>query len=435
MMTDIARPSHDMRRAVSIGVAIIVVTFGCVGLWASLAPLGSAVIGHGTVAVQSNRQTVQHLEGGIVSKILVREGDRVQAGQVLFELSNIQANAALESSRNQLFSLLAKADRLAAERDGRSTLNFSPEVRAQAGDPLVRQAMTDESREFQERRATLSAQIAVLKTRQEELKTQIGGIDVQRQGMEQQVAYLDDEIGGLNDLYKKDLVPKPRILALQRERAQLKGQIGGSIAEKAKAQQTIGETQQEINQLQQQFFQDVSKDMSEVQVQSADVRQKFAVSQDAARRVNIVAPMAGVAQNLKVFTVGGVVRPGEPMVDIAPDKGTMIVEARFSPNDVDSVHAGQKVQVRFSAFHSRTIPIIEGTVRSVSEDRLVDEAAKTSYYMAIVDVPESNLPAELKGKLRAGMPTEVIAPTGSRTALQYAFRPLSNALSGAMRER
>jgi HlyD family type I secretion membrane fusion protein len=145
--------------------------------------------------------------------------------------------------------------------------------------------------------------------------------------------------------------------------------------------------------------------------------------------------MDGVAQNLKVFTVGGVVRPGEPMVEIAPDKGAMIVEARFSPNDVDSIHSGQKVQVRFSSFHSRTIPIIEGTVRSVSEDRLVDEANHTSYYMAVVDVPETNLPEELKGKLRAGMPTEVIAPTGSRTALQYAFRPLSNALSGAMRER
>ncbi len=395
-MTDIARPSHDMRRAVSIGVAIIVVTFGCVGLWASLAPLGSAVIGRGTVAVQSNRQTVQHYEGGIISKILVREGDRVRAGQVLFELSGVQANAALETSRNQLFSLLAKADRLAAERDGRASVAFSPEVVAQAGDPLVRQAMTDETREFQERRATLAAQIAVLNTRQEELKTQIGGIEVQRQGMEQQVGYLDDEIGGLNELYKKDLVPKPRILALERERAQLKGQIGGSIADKAKAQEAIGETQQQANQLRQQFFQDVSKDMAEVQVQSADVRQKFAVAQDAAKRVNIIAPMGGVAQNLKFFTVGGVVHPGEPMVEIAPDKGAMIVEARFSPNDVDSVHAGQKVQVRFSSFHSRTIPIIEGTVRSVSEDRLSDEANHTSYYMAVVDVPESNLPEELK---------------------------------------
>jgi HlyD family type I secretion membrane fusion protein len=434
-MTDIARPSHDMRRAVSIGVAIIVVTFGCVGLWATLAPLGSAVIGHGNVEVQSNRQTIQHYEGGIVSKILVHEGDRVRAGQVLFELSNVQANAALESSRNQLFTLLAKADRLGAERDGRASVTFSPEVEAQSGDPLVRQAMTDERREFQVRRATLEAETAVLNARIDELKTQISGIDVQRAGMVQQVAYLDDEIGGLNELYKKDLVPKPRILALERDRAQLKGQIGGSIADKARAEESIGETRQQINQVHEQFFQDVGKDMSEVQEQSADVRQKFAVAQDAARRVDIVAPMAGVAQNLKMFTVGGVVRPGEPLVDIAPDKGAMIIEARFSPNDVDSVHAGQKVQVRFSSFHSRTIPIIEGTIRSVSEDRIVDEAAKTSYYMAVVDVPESNLPAEIKGKLRAGMPAEVIAPTGSRTALQYAFRPLSNALTGAMRER
>lgn len=434
-MTDIPRPSHDMRRAVSIGMAVIVITFGFVGLWAALAPLGSAVVGHGIVAVQSNRQTVAHYEGGIVSKILVHEGDRVHAGQVLFEISPVQANAALESSRNQLFSLLAKADRLAAERDGRGAVTFSPEVIAQSGDPAIQQAITDETREFRDRRATLAAETSVLNARIAELKTQIGGIDVQRAGMVQQVAYLDDEIGGLNELYKKDLVPKPRLLALERDRAQLKGQIGGSTADKARAEESIGETQQQINQLRQQFSQDVSKDMSEVQMQSADVRQKFAVAQDAARRVNVVAPMDGVTQNLKVFTIGGVVRPGEPMVEIAPDKGAMIVEARFSPNDVDSIHSGQKVQVRFSSFHSRTIPIIEGTVRSVSEDRLVDEANHSAYYMAVVDVPETNLPEELKGKLRAGMPTEVIAPTGSRTALQYAFRPLSNALTGAMRER
>jgi HlyD family type I secretion membrane fusion protein len=424
-----------MRRVVSIGIAIIVITFGCVGLWAALAPLGSAVVGHGIVAVQSNRQTIAHYEGGIVSKILVHEGDRVRAGQVLFELSPVQTQASLESSRNQLFSLLAKADRLAAERDGRGAVTFSPEVIAQRGDPAVQQAITDESREFRDRRATLAAQVAVLNARIAELKTQIGGIDVQRAGMQQQVAYLDEEIGGLNELYKKDLVPKPRILALERDRAQLKGQIGGSIADKARAEEAIGETQQQINQVRQQFSQEVSKDMSEVQMQSADIRQKFAVAQDAARRVNIVAPMDGVTQNLKVFTVGGVVRPGEPMMDIAPSKGAMIVEARFSPNDVDSVQLGQKVQVRFSSFHSRTIPVIEGTVRSVSEDRLIDEANHTAYYMAVVDVPESNLPAELKGKLRAGMPTEVMAPTGSRTALQYIFRPLTNALTGAMRER
>jgi HlyD family type I secretion membrane fusion protein len=416
-------------------MATIAGTFGVIGLWAALAPLSSAVIGHGTVTVESNRQTVQHYEGGIVRKIMVHEGDHVRAGQVLFELNPVQADAALESARNQLFSLLAKADRLAAERDNRPSITFSPEVVSQAGEPVVARAMADESRQFQERRATIADQVAVLETRIDEYRTVITGIDEQRASMRQQVAFLDDEIGGVTALYQKDLVPKPRLLALQRDRAQLEGQIGGSIAEKAKTEKSIGETRLQINQLHQQFFQDVSKEFSDVQTQSADLRQRFAVAQDAARRVSITAPVDGVAQNLKVFTVGGVVRPGEPMVDVAPDRGRMMVEARFSPNDVDSVHVGQAVQVRFSTFHSRTIPVISGTIRTVSRDRLTDEATHLAYYVAMVDVPDDHLPPEIKGKLRAGLPAEVVAPTGTRTALQYAFGPLSNALNGSMRER
>jgi len=434
-MTDIHRPSHDIRRVATIGMTIIIITFGVIGLWAALVPLSSAVIGHGVVAVETNRQTIQHYEGGIVRQIFVHEGDHVRAGQVLFQLNPVQADASLESARNQLFSLLAKADRLAAERDNRPSIHFSAEVTAQSADPVVARAIADESRQFQERRATIDDQVAVLETRISEYKTEIGGIDEQRASMQQQVALLDDEIGGLNTLFQKDLVPKPRILALQRERAQLEGEIGGSIADKAKTEKSIGETQLQINQVRQQFYQDVSKDISDVQTQSADIRQRFAVAQDAAQRVSITSPTDGVVQNLKVFTVGGVVRPGEPLVDIAPDRGKMIVEARFSPNDIDSVHQGQTVQVRFSTFHSRTIPVIEGTIRSVSQDRLTDDTTHAPFYMAIVEVPDAHLPVEIKGKLRAGLPADVTAPTGTRTALQYAFGPLSNALNGTMRER
>jgi HlyD family type I secretion membrane fusion protein len=434
-MTDIRRPSHDIRRVSLTGFAIIVITFGVIGGWAAFVPLSSAVMGHGIVTVESNRQTIQHYEGGIVRQILVHEGDHVHAGQTLFDLSPVQADASLESARNQLFSLLAKADRLAAERDGRPSVTFSPEVRAQSGDPIVAQAMTDESRQFQERRGTINDEVAVLRTRISEFQTEIQGIDEQRASMQQQVGMLDEELGNLTTLYQKNLVPKPRLLELQRERAQLQGQIGGSIADKAKTEKSIGETQLQINQLHQQFDQDVSKDMSDVQTQSADIRQRFAVAQDAAKRISIVAPTDGVVQNLKVFTVGGVVRPGDPLVDIAPDKGNLIVEARFSPNDIDSVSRGQAVQIRFSTFHSRTIPVITGTIRTVSQDRLTDEATHMPYYLAIVDVPESILPTQLKGKLRAGLPVEIVAPTGSRTALQYIFGPLSNALSGTMRER
>jgi HlyD family type I secretion membrane fusion protein len=434
-MADIHRPSHDIRRVASIGIGIIVATFGVVGLWAAVVPLSSAVIGNGAVSTESNRQTIQHYEGGILSKIMVHEGDHVHAGQTLFEVSPVQADAALGSARNQLFSLLSRADRLAAERDGRSSVAFSPEVTAEASNPIVATAMRDEARQFTERRGTLSSQVAVLQTRIAEYQTEIQGIDEQNAGMQKQVGLLDEEISGLEVLYQKDLVPKPHILELQRARAQLQGQIGGAVADKARAQKSIGETQLQITQVRQQFAEQVSRDMADAQIQIGDLRQKFAVAQDAAHRVNITAPMDGVLQNLRIFTVGGVVRPGEPLAEIAPDRGRMMIEARFSPNDVDSVHAGQTVQVRFASFHSRRIPVIDGTVRSVSRDRLADEATHTAYYMAIVDVPEQNLPPEIKGKLLAGMPAQVIATTGSRTALQYIFGPLSNAMSSTMRER
>jgi HlyD family type I secretion membrane fusion protein len=434
-MTDIHRPSHDIRRVVTIGMGVIIVTFGVIGVWAAVVPLSSAVIGRGAVTMESNRQTIQHYEGGIVRKVLVHEGDRVVAGQELIELSPVQADAALESARNELFSLLAKADRLTAERDNRPGVSFSPEVLAQQTSPTVSRAMVDETQQFRQRRATINAEIAVLQSRIAQYRTQIQGIDEQKTAMQQQVSLVDDELSGLNDLYQKDLVPKPRLLELQRGRAQLEGEIGGAVADKAKAEESIGETQLQINQVHQQFYQDVSKELSDVQTQSADYRQRFAVAQDAARRISITAPMDGEVQNLRVFTVGGVVRPGDPLMEIAPDRGRMFIEARFSPNDVDSLHQGQTAQVRFSTFHSRTLPVIEGTIRSISQDRLADEATHMPYYMAIIDVPASHLPPELRGRLRAGLPVEVVVPTGSRTALQYFLRPLGDALTGTMRER
>ncbi len=435
MSVALRAPNHDYRRVGTIGLVIIGVTFGLFGLWAAFAPLGSAVIAHGELTADTNLQTVQHLEGGIVSKILVHEGDHVKAGQTLFQLDAVQTEASLHITSNQLFSILAKRDRLAAERDSRPTLAFSPEVMAQIADPAVAQSIANERSEFIQRRATLQSQIAVLKARIEEVRSEIQGIDTERASMIQQVAYLDDEIGGLTELFKQDLVPKPRLLALQRERSQMQGQIGRSFSEKAKAEKSIGETTLQIAQLQQQFHQDIGKEIAEAETQSADYRQRFTVAKDQARRVNINSPMTGVAQNLHVFTQGAVVRAGDPLVDIAPDTAQMILQARISPSDVDNVHAGQKVEVRFSSFHSRTIPVISGVVRTVSQDRLVDLATHTPYYMATVFVSQANLPVELRGRLRAGLPTDVIIPTGERTALQYIWSPLTNALHKSMREQ
>ena len=434
-MTDLARPSDDFRKVATAGLAIIALTFGALGVWAAVTPLSSAVMGHGTVTNDTNKQTIQHYEGGILRGIFIHEGQHVNAGQLLFTMDSVQANAALDISKNQLFSLLAKSDRLAAEREGAAAIKWSPELLKAGNDPIATQAMQDEARQFEERRATIQSQDEVLKSRIGQYQTEIQGIDEQNASAKQQVAYLDDEIAGSTELYKQDLMPRPRLLALQRDRANMEGSIGRLIADKARTQKSIGETQLQMKQLEAQFQQEVSKDSSDVQTQQTDIRQRYSVASDQAKRVNITAPVSGMIQNLRFFTEGAVVRQAEPLVEIAPDKGDMQIQARFSPNDVDSLRTGQRVELRFSSFHDRTIPVIFGKIISISQDRLVDEAQHIPYYLAIVSVDQDSLPPNLKGRLRAGYPVDVTVPIGARTALQYIYQPLTNAFQQSFREK
>ena len=434
-MADLARPSDDYRKVAIAGLAVIGITFGAMGVWAAVTPLSSAVIGHGTVTNDTNKQTIQHYEGGIIRAIYVHEGQHVNTGQALFTLDSVQANAALDISKNQLFSLVAKSDRLTAEREGAAAIRWSPELLRAGNDPIARQAMEDEGRQFIERRTTVQSQMDVLRSRIGQYQTEMTGIDEQRSSAQEQMKYKDDEIQGSTELYKQDLFPRPRLLGLQAERANLRGAIGRLVADKARTQKSIGETTLQMRQIQAQFQQEVSKDSAEVQTQSTDIRQRYSVASDQAKRVNITAPVAGMIQNLRFFTEGAVVRQAEPLVEIAPDKGDMQIQARFSPNDVDSLRNGQRVELRFSSFHDRTIPVIFGHIVSISQDRLVDEAQHVPYYLAIVSVNQESLPANLKGRLRAGYPVDVTVPIGARTALQYIYQPLTNAFQQSFREK
>lgn len=430
----IKRPTDNYKGVARIGYAVIAFTFvGLLG-WAAFAPLDSAVIANGIISAEGNRKTIQHLEGGILRKILVREGEKVTAGQLLFELDATQANAAAGITKNQYVALKAMEARLLAERDQRATISFPADLLAQRGDPMVARAIADEQSQFVERRQTIQGQVDLMNAQRDQYQSEIDGIDRQTQGLKDQLGFIQDELNDLRKIYDKGLVPRPRLLALEREQASLSGSIGRLTADRSKASQGAAETQLKIRQIKQQFFEEVSQSITETRVKLAEVTEKEVVASEAQKRINVLSPVSGTAQNLRFFTEGAVVRPAEPLVDIAPDDEAFVIQAHFAPTDVDNIHEGMVTEVRLPAFHSREIPILNGKIETISRDRLSDPEGKTTYFLGIVKVDIRQLPKPLRAKVTAGMPAQVIVPTGERTVLQYLFSPLRDTLRTTMRE-
>jgi HlyD family secretion protein len=417
------------RRVAVAGYVLIFVTFGVVGGWAAVTKIDRAVAAPGVVAIETNRKTVQHLEGGIVREILVKEGDAVSQGTILFRLDDVQAKANYREIESQLYTFLAMEARLIAERDQKAAITWPEELVAPDSDGAFDSHITaDAVAEFNKRRSSLQDQVAVLNSRIEQLGDEIRGTQLQKDSAEGQIDFINKELVGLRELYEKQLVPATRVYAMERERERLQGVIGEAIANIAKSNGAIGEYNIQIEQLREKFQEDVAKSLVEVREKLAEVRDKLAVARDVLHRLDVVAPVAGTVQSLKVFTIGQVIRQGEPLLDIVPGNERLIIEVQFSPSDIDGVYTGQTAEVRFPAFHSRMIPLILGRLESVSRDRLVDETSKQPYYRGIVVLDDTQIPAELRSRVRAGMPAEVIVASGARTVLSYIVSPLSQTL-------
>ncbi len=411
-------------------------TFTIVALiWGALTSVREVTLASGQIIPRGQVNNIQHLEGGILSKINVREGDHVKAGEVLFKLDATQPQANYDIYRNQLVNALAQEARLIAEQTESSEIKFPEELNKLGDAVAVQDVMLDQQKQFERRAGSLAAQIALLKSKMVQLRTEIGGLVEEQEGRTRQVAFLVDEITGLKELFDRGHAPKTRLLALEREKAALEGQIGRSKADQAKAENGINEADLQIRQLRQQFFEQAIKDLVDVRSKISDLREKVTVSRDVLRRLDVFAPTTGTVQNMKVFTVGAVIRSGEPLIDVVPDNDELIVQAQFSPSDIDSFRIGSQAEIRFSSFHNRSLPMIPGTVRSISRDRLIDEATKQPYYLVIVAVNQSVLPSELTGKVMPGLPIESIVPTTERTVVEYLVQPLMSTLRKTMRER
>ncbi|EGH31188.1 hemolysin secretion protein D [Pseudomonas syringae pv. syringae] len=425
---DMPTSDRGVRR---IGVAIVLVTFGLFGTWAALAPLGNAVYGSGVVMVQSYRKTVQHLEGGIVKELLVRDGDTVQKGDPLIVLDDSQLRSQYESTRNQLISTQAREARLRAERD---ELPSIPPLTISGTDSVrAKEAIAGEQQVFSTRKNSRLTEISVQRERIGQLKQQISGLrDMIRTKISLEKSY-SSEITELKDLLSHGFVDKQRLLEQERKLDMLKSEVADHESTITKTQLQISETELQIIQLNKNFSSDVAKELSDVQAKVFDLQETATALQDRLSRVVIRAPEDGMVLDMKVHTVGGVVSAGTPLLDIVPESSELVVEAHVAINDIDRISIGKLTDVHFSAFNSATTPVIEGEVTRISADRLKDDAGEP-YYLVRVKLTEKGMKRLGDRKLQPGMPAEVLINAGERTMLQYLLKPASNVFIKSMIE-
>ncbi|WP_413818146.1 HlyD family type I secretion periplasmic adaptor subunit [Stutzerimonas zhaodongensis] len=424
-------PTSD-RRSRFIGFLIVFVTFGIFGTWATFAPLESAALAPGVVTVQSYRKTVQHLEGGIVKELLARDGDMVAAGDPLIILDDTQLRAEYGMTRSQLVAAQAMEARLAAERDGLESIDFSRMLEADS--ERAREARQNETQIFNARRGSRLGEISVLQKRIGQLNEQISGLQSMIATKRSLEKSYSGEIGELAELLSEGYVDKQRLLEQERKLGMLRAEIADHQSDITRTKLQISETELQMVQLNKDFSSEVVGQLAEVQTRVFDLQERVSALQDRINRVVIRAPEGGMILGMKVHTVGGVVSPGTPLLDIVPSVSDLIVEAQVSPIDIDRVSVGKKADIRFSAFKNATTPEIEGKVVQISADRLMNEQTGMPYYLARVSLTEEGIRSLGALKLQPGMPAEVLINTGDRTMLQYLMQPATDAFARSMIE-
>jgi epimerase transport system membrane fusion protein len=412
----------DMPRRVGLGIFFLV--FVVFGGWAALAPLDGAAHAPGQVTVKTYKKTVQHLEGGIVGTILAQNGDVVEQGQPLLEMDNTQPVAQLEIATSQLIALQAREARLLAERDNLNDIVFPASLnnRAAAEEKASQESI------FAARKAARDGSIEVLEQRIGQLESKLVGLAALKDSKQTLAESFADELSDTRALLDEGFSDKARLRSVERNLATYQGEAADLSATIASTEVQIGETRMQILQLNREFQNEVVNELGEVQTRLKDAEERTTALQDIVSRTTVRAPVAGVVNGMQVHTEGGVIGPGTPIAEIVPLTEELILESRVSPLDIDRVFEGQEATIRFSSFGNRT-PTIFGTVLNLSADAMVDDTTGMSYYLARVEVTPEGMNDLGELELLPGMPAEVFIATGSRTLLQYLFKPFSNAMA------
>lgn len=420
------------RRVARWGAALVL--FGVVGLggWAAFSPISSAALAPGVVKVAGERKSVQHLEGGIVREIRVREDQRVSAGEVLLQLDDVAARSRHDALAAEHDALAAEFARWQAEREGRERIVFDDALESRRADPVVARLLDGESRLHASRRAALAGQLEVLGQRQQQAREKIGGRRTELAATRVKLGYIAEEIAGAQSLLDSGMYLKTRYFALRRAEADLQADIGRAEADIAEASALISETALRMSDLRNQQRREADDRIQDLRARLRESAERLEAAAAVLARTRVVAPLPGTVIGLQAHTTGGVIRPGATILEIVPTDAPLVVEARIQPEDIDRVRQGMAAEVRFTAFNRRTIPVFPGSLTRVSADRLTDPARGQAYYLAQVQVDTGGRPDLV---LQAGMPAEVYIVTGERTVLDYLVRPIREQMRRGMLER
>jgi membrane fusion protein, protease secretion system len=427
----------DYGRVLWRGLLLLLLGLGGFVAWATLAPLDEGVPAEGAVAVETSRKRVDHLTGGLIEQILVREGQNVRIGDELLVLNETQSKSALNATEGQRYTALATLDRLRAERDGETSLRFDPElVKASSTNAEAAAAMAAQADLFRSRRVALEGELRIIRESVRGLEQQLTSLSQLKVEREKQIALLNEQLVSYRELRTAGFVSRNSLLDLERQMAEVTSRQGEDLSNIAGVNAKLAEFRMRGTQRQTEYRREVETQVADVQRDFSILTERLAGQRDTFERLVLRAPVSGKVVDMAFHTLGGVVRPGERILDIVPENDALIVEARVAPQFIDSLHAGQLADVHFDAYSSRTQrPVIHGELAVVSADALKDERTGHPYYAMRVTVPPNE--ARRLGDLRLlpGMQTTVMVKTGERTLMAYLLNPLQRRFQSGMRER
>ena len=413
-------------------VGLFIVGFG---LWAAYAPLESAAIAGGIVEAESSRKTIQHLEGGIIGRIMVNDGDKVAAGQPLIRLDDTRARATVQVLQVQLWEAQALEARLMAERDGGEVVTFPQALlSASKSDRALSEIIAGQTKIFETRRSLQASRVEVIEQRKAQTVREIAALHFLSDAATKRAEIIKKELKTVSAMVAKGLQTKARLLQLEREQAEIDGRIGDTLAQISRAEQAIGESQAMILQLESDRNSEIAQSLREAQGQSFQLLERIQAASEILGRTVVRAPEPGTVTDLRIHTLGGVVVAGEPLMDLVPQQDRLIVLAQVKPEDIDLVRSGLEAQVRLLAYKHRRVPPIDGVLTYVSADRVFDKETSRAYYTARVRIDEESLRKLPEVEMMPGMPAEVFIKTGEFTVANYMLRPVLDSFNRAFRE-